>query len=160
MNSMPVSPTRPPDRAGGRAFLLLTLLHHSLKLCRHCYVTATAGIQRGCRRGRGTQLFEGDSIFLKRYCREGARSVPFVWLAAHGEVEDTVQTTIMPLGRKEQLFGEVGIFPSQHCRRREGLVTVFCFVCQEGTSSLVPSFLESASREIRRPGDFLYSGDL
>ena len=36
---------------------------------------------------------------------------------ARGEVEDTVQTTIMPLGSNAQLFGEVGIFPNQHCRR-------------------------------------------
>lgn len=38
----------------------------------------------------GTQLFEGVSIFFNRHCQEGAGSAPFVWLFAHGEVEDTV----------------------------------------------------------------------
>ena len=65
----------------------------------------------------------------------------------------------MPLGSKAQLFEEVGIFPNKHCRR-EGLVSVICFVCQEGTSSLVPSFPELESRDILRSGYFLFSGDL
>ena len=66
----------------------------------------------------------------------------------------------MPPWRKAQLFGEVGIFPNQHYRRREGLVTVFYFVRQEGTSSLVPSFPEPESRDILRSGEFLFSRDL
>jgi hypothetical protein len=78
---------------------------------------------------------------------------------AHGELEDAVQTIAMPIWRKSQLFKKVGIFPNQHSRR-EGLVTEFCFVFQEGTSSLVPSFPELESRDILRSGEFLFSGDL
>ena len=102
---------------------------------------------------RGQHL---SKALLSGRCPFGA----FCLACARGEVENTVQTTIMPLGRESQLFGEVGIFSNQHCRRREGLVTVFCFVCHEGTSSLVPSFPESGSREIHRSRDFLFSGDL
>ena len=102
---------------------------------------------------RGQHLSES---LLSGRCLSGA----FCLACACGEFEDTVQTTTMPLGRKPQLFGEVGIFPNQHCWRREGLVTVFCIVCHEGTSSLVPSFPESGSREIHRSGYFLFSGNL
>ena len=83
---------------------------------------------------RGQHLSKSS---LSGRCLFGA----FCLACARGEVEDTVQTTIMPLGRKSQLFGEVGIFPSQHCRRRDGLVTVFCFACQRGNQqfgSLLP----------------------
>ena len=114
----------------------------------------------GFYRCRGTQLFEGDRIFLSRHCREGACPVPFVMACARGEVEDTVHITTMPLGRKAQLFGEVGIFPNRHSWRGENLVTVVCIVRHDGTSSLVPSFPESESRDIFRSGDFLFSRDL
>ena len=66
----------------------------------------------------------------------------------------------MRLGRNTQLFGKDGIFPNRHCRRREALVTVFCFVRYEGTSGLVPSYPEVESREILRSGEFVFSGDL
>ena len=79
---------------------------------------------------------------------------------ARGEVEETVHITTMPLGGKAQLFGEGGIFANRNGWRGEGLVTVFCFVRHEGTSSLVPSFLEAESRDILRSGDFLFSRDL
>jgi hypothetical protein len=79
---------------------------------------------------------------------------------ARGDIENKVQSITMLPGRKAQLFKEVGIFPNQHCRRREGLVTVIRFVPQEGTSGLVPSFPEPESRDILRAGKFLFSGDL
>ena len=54
----------------------------------------------GFYRCRGTQLFEGDGIFLSRHCREGACPVPYRLACACGEVEDTVHITTMPLGGK------------------------------------------------------------
>ena len=102
---------------------------------------------------RGQHL---SKSLLSGRCLSGA----FCLACARGEIGETVHNNTMLLGRKPQLFGEVGIFPNQRCWRREGLVTVFCIVCHEGTSSLVPSFPESGSREILRSGYFLFSGDL
>ena len=75
-------------------------------------------------------------------------------------VGEAVHAINMPVGAKAQLFGKGGIFFDQYGRKREGLMTVDCFVCHEGTSGLVPSFPESAFREIRRSGNFLFSGVL
>ena len=102
---------------------------------------------------RGQHLFKSS---LSGRCLSGA----FRLACACGEVEDTVHITTMPLGRKAQLFGEVGICPNRHSWRGENLVTVVCIVRHDGTSSLVPSFPESESRDIFRSGDFLFSRDL
>ena len=62
---------------------------------------------------RGRHL---SKALLSGRCPFGA----FRLACARGEIGETVHTTTMPLGRNAQLFGEVGIFPSQHCSETRG----------------------------------------
>ena len=124
------------------------------------YKYGTVGIRYGVLSVSGDATFRRGQ-HLSNSSLSGRRpSGAFRMTCACGEVEDTVHITTMLLGRKAQLFGEGGIFANQHDWRGESLVTVVCIVRYEGTSSLVPSFLESESRDILRSGDFLFSRDL
>ena len=69
----------------------------SLTLSRDCLTLFRHGNGRCSKRllpvPGGAQLFEGDSIFLNRYCREGACPVPFVWLV----LVEKLRTRFKPL---------------------------------------------------------------
>ena len=72
-------PIHQPPEKWEKFILFLTWDRDWLKLFRHRTNTARQGSNIGFYQCRGTQLFEGDSIFLSCHCREGACPVPFVW---------------------------------------------------------------------------------
>ena len=139
--------------------LLLTLPMDYLKLSRHCTKVASRDSERRfrcCIR----DFSKGTASFLTVTVGKVPDSAPFVWLVFVETLKSQLRPSPCRAGETRNFLERAASFLTDTDRRREALVTVFCFVRQEGTSGLVPSYPEVESREILRSGKFLFSGDL